>query len=673
MSSAMDIDVEDMFDMPGGNAFEDVTELFEQAASDMAPGDVLLSEGFTLFDSMGAFEIGEPRMDSGMIVETTSRPTFDPLTPLLPEEVCWIIDRGFACEMEWHSGSTLSQTVYTLLYVHHLSNIDPDFLLQVSMNEDPHRPLGLLTIVLRAAVMGMLKCCDLAWREMSQNNVQDTEDWQSEKCEVSLLEGVPVEYVVQKLEAACSWLRSSSIPIPQRDALIDRLLLRKALLELFRLDLSQHRDKLRPFLVIALNELHKVQHTTISTPPPDSPALLAIDPSITRRLPNFIPIRVVALPSQEKVWQTISELLDGLNELDHLLDATSLSAWETIGSLRNWSPQRTLQPPYIRSRILTCFFDNTKIAHQYPQTWLIDRFWLETFGMSWDQISSLLHREPEDPQLSIERIELHTLKMVIRYVKAFWFNPPRRRRCLMKLQLDYSSLHRALKLMTSKTIFEDPGDQAIAKAIPLVPTFYQLRIALDIILSGFQQELYAQDERPIAYYYAAQVLELYLAFSAEVSLVVPDDNSAISEMEFWHDYYQERLSVNFKRRYKWLFTKTFPNNVEVKVLPLPDLDVFFSDAEMNWDSTHLANTFKEAKNYLVPLTETDVNDLWAPAQAKDRIDFVRALISVCDNLQDAAQSDVNRDSAGGTGGLMRERLRWDPTVHPWFPCLKQDT
>lgn len=38
------------------------------------------------------------------------------------------------------------------------------------------------------------------------------------------------------------------------------------------------------------------------------------------------------------------------------------------------------------------------------------------------------------------------------------------------------------------------------------------------------------------------------------------------------------------------------------------------------DSTHLANTFKEAKNYLVPLTETDVNDLWAPAQAKDRID-----------------------------------------------------
>ena len=28
-----------------------------------------------------------------------TRPVFDPLEPLLPEEVCWIIDRAFACEV----------------------------------------------------------------------------------------------------------------------------------------------------------------------------------------------------------------------------------------------------------------------------------------------------------------------------------------------------------------------------------------------------------------------------------------------------------------------------------------------------------------------------------------------------------------------------------------------
>lgn len=76
-------------------------------------------DNFTLMDAMSAFEvrnryrpeqcdsdslqillqIGEPRLDSGMILEEQRRPPFDPLAPLLPEEVCWILDRSFACEV----------------------------------------------------------------------------------------------------------------------------------------------------------------------------------------------------------------------------------------------------------------------------------------------------------------------------------------------------------------------------------------------------------------------------------------------------------------------------------------------------------------------------------------------------------------------------------------------
>lgn len=35
-----------------------------------------------------------------MILEEAQRPPFDPLAPLLPEEVCWILDRATSCEVK---------------------------------------------------------------------------------------------------------------------------------------------------------------------------------------------------------------------------------------------------------------------------------------------------------------------------------------------------------------------------------------------------------------------------------------------------------------------------------------------------------------------------------------------------------------------------------------------
>ena len=38
-------------------------------------------------------------MDSGMTIGQDAAAGFDPLMPLLPEELCWILDRMFACEV----------------------------------------------------------------------------------------------------------------------------------------------------------------------------------------------------------------------------------------------------------------------------------------------------------------------------------------------------------------------------------------------------------------------------------------------------------------------------------------------------------------------------------------------------------------------------------------------
>jgi N-alpha-acetyltransferase 35, NatC auxiliary subunit len=41
----------------------------------------------------------DSRMDSGLVNEGDEHIPFDPLTTLLPEEVCWILDMAMACEV----------------------------------------------------------------------------------------------------------------------------------------------------------------------------------------------------------------------------------------------------------------------------------------------------------------------------------------------------------------------------------------------------------------------------------------------------------------------------------------------------------------------------------------------------------------------------------------------
>jgi len=134
-------------------------------------------------------------MDSGLVLDDEERrPQFNPLAPLLPEEVCYILDRVIACEvrpllplvlpllpfqlmtykMEWHAGYTLPQTIYSCLYVHHLPDIDPEI---VPLHDPPQQgstpPPELVTVVLNAGITGLLKCCDFAWRELYRGRLHD--------------------------------------------------------------------------------------------------------------------------------------------------------------------------------------------------------------------------------------------------------------------------------------------------------------------------------------------------------------------------------------------------------------------------------------------------------------------------------------------------------------------
>lgn len=134
----------------------------------------------------------DPRLDSHLATHpnAASSATFNIFSRLTSEEVCWVMDRCICAEvlersthisptstmntlirisyqMTWHTGRALSQTVFTCLYYHEFSSLDP----VIWQTHGGTGPYPLVTSVLRASIQSMVKTCDMGWREFVQRHV----------------------------------------------------------------------------------------------------------------------------------------------------------------------------------------------------------------------------------------------------------------------------------------------------------------------------------------------------------------------------------------------------------------------------------------------------------------------------------------------------------------------
>lgn len=112
-----------------------------------------------------------------------------------------------------------------------MAEMHSDYLLNFEV--DPLRPMELVTVVLRAVALTVMKRCGTVWVEMAKGGAHDVsaahvgrilmahhlsqqEDWHSEKADISLYEGIPIGRVFRELDQATSWLscttRGRAIP-----------------------------------------------------------------------------------------------------------------------------------------------------------------------------------------------------------------------------------------------------------------------------------------------------------------------------------------------------------------------------------------------------------------------------------------------------------------------------
>ncbi|KAJ0405267.1 hypothetical protein ATCC90586_009774 [Pythium insidiosum] len=112
----------------GSPAWEDVTDLFKAAAKELKVGQLVHAEHFSLYDSMSALELLDPKMDAGMQLlqrGTRSLPVSErvrqnavQLTFPSGRDVLATLNELLRCEAAWLDGQPLAQTLLTSVYLH---------------------------------------------------------------------------------------------------------------------------------------------------------------------------------------------------------------------------------------------------------------------------------------------------------------------------------------------------------------------------------------------------------------------------------------------------------------------------------------------------------------------------------------------------------------------------
>ena len=114
---------------PDTEGWSDITQEFKDACGELQVGELVHDNGFGLYEAMSAFEMMDPKMDSGIIDANSSKlppKTFAScqesgelkLESIPADECCDIVDGMLCCIASWLEGGSMAQTVFANLYLH---------------------------------------------------------------------------------------------------------------------------------------------------------------------------------------------------------------------------------------------------------------------------------------------------------------------------------------------------------------------------------------------------------------------------------------------------------------------------------------------------------------------------------------------------------------------------
>ncbi|RFU76878.1 amino-acid n-acetyltransferase subunit mak10 [Trichoderma arundinaceum] len=498
----------------------DITAKFSDAVKTLEPGAIVKDGFFTLFDSVAALEIMDPKMDSGCTgTEAEVEDLYDVSRPLLPEEVLGIIDQLLCHEMSWHLGYPLSQTLFTSFYVEALSMPDPRSIQEATFvrngNNDANEQPMLQ--VLRAYCLGMLKSCGYVNERIKSEHYYEEEDFVTNTYNRTLLANLPTSAIRDVLIEAMAMLKSQRGSIP--DELAEALLLRLELRHIFldAVECPKHMKEAdlakKPWrgglaILPALNKTHSLV----------SPVDEAFSAKLQRKLASTMPPRPIVQLEFDVAFGHLKGLFqDGLELIDVLRYTDSQCLLTFVSTFQAKKPQPIV---YVRTLLQTFLFDAMEVLGSMSIRQLLD----DDFSILTMPAHQYLDRAnddieaTQDPRYAMaQQMELFRTRAAqpfLDILRTACQNRCRVRRTLCHLLRDWESLQvdaeeidqiLQVKVKEQPTMYRSSmsGSGVESYSLPLSSWtyLYKLRQMEQIIQLGFELEVYQADELAGMYWY----------------------------------------------------------------------------------------------------------------------------------------------------------------------------
>ncbi|KAI5245798.1 Mak10-domain-containing protein [Aureobasidium subglaciale] len=386
---------------------KDITREFLDASAELRQGQLVKDDFFTLFEAVGALEIMDPKMDSGFVIpgKDAAVDNFDPLQKMLPEEIIGVMDQLLSFEMSWHQGYALSQTLFTSLHMYSL--LTPYYrplsaIVFSPKRSSPEDPDPLISSVLRAFCLGIMKSCDAVIQEITSEHYYEEEDFITQNFAQYLLNDVDHSEVVSEIESAIEVLAAQDLADDVKDALRHRLGLRIQLLHAQEpLSLVEMTDKTEMWKAV-LDTVSKVNETVKLGK--------AKSDLFSERVQRHLASNTPPIPMIKTYWEEAYPRFKRLAEDN--IEAHRLASIEDLSPLNitrfAWDfSSRTPQPStYSRAIMQGLLFKGQKVLAQTSHLSLILED-IRSLSMSGDPLLSPSNWEvelPTDPRYRSSRI-----------------------------------------------------------------------------------------------------------------------------------------------------------------------------------------------------------------------------------------------------------------------------